>query len=93
MNLFNLCNFHQISIRFGLGTYIVLKTKEYEFKMNTAIFGLTGPTNQSRPIANLFCGDVVRGSRGRGSEGSHHHQHDFMIFFPTAKAAFIVIKW
>ena len=53
-NLFNFCVFHQVLIRFGLGTCIVLKTKQYEFEMNTATFWLTGPTNRSQPIANLF---------------------------------------
>ncbi len=34
-------------------------------------------------------GSSVRGSRGRGREGPHHHRQDITIFFPTAKAAFI----
>ena len=35
-------------------SYIGLKTSSNEYEMNTTIFWLTGPTNQSRPIANFF---------------------------------------
>ena len=49
-----------------------------------AIFLLTTTTQTT---AQATGGGGVKGSRGRGSQGSHRDQQD-LIFFPTARATF-----
>ena len=72
-------------MKFGMWTTIGQKTTQNELEIATATFSLTTTT---KTTAQATGGGGVRGSRGRGIEGPHHHQQDLTNFFPLVRAAF-----
>ena len=66
------------------------KKKTYnEFEIATAIFGLS---TTIQTAAQVTSGGGIRSIRGRGSEGPHHHQQDFMIFSLRRGPSLLVIN-
>ena len=63
-------------MKFGMWKTIGQKTTYNKFKIATATIWLTTTTKTAAQATGV---DGVRGSRGRGIEGSHHHPQDFMI--------------
>ena len=76
-NLVNFYVFCPIWMKFAMWTPIKQKTTLNKFEIATAIVWLTTTTQTTAQTAG---GSGVRGSCGRGREGPHHHQQDYMIF-------------
>ena len=75
-------------MKFGMWTTIRQKATQDEFEIARAIFLLTTTTQTT---AKATGGSGVRGSRGRGREGPHHHQQDIMIFSLRREPPLLVV--